>query len=307
MSDLVLPKGARGVRRGRHQRTGPSLWLLAPAATLFIVFAIVPLFGAVGLSLTDWNGLGVPAWAGFTNWENVLSDPVTWTTVSLSLKVMVGSWLIQTPLSLMLGVWVAKEGRSRAFISVMYFLPLLLSSAAVGLTFKNLLDPNFGLTAMEGIGVLQHNWLGDPQTVLWVVIWIIAWHFVPLHTLLYQAGVRQVPKVLYEAAAADGATGLKQFFFITLPQLKYTIITSSTLMLVGSLTYFDLIFVLTAGGPGFATRILPLHMYLTGFQAADMGKASAIAALLATIGLVLSLTLTKLSGFTKMQSQQAGL
>lgn len=304
-SKLAMESRVKGEARGRRVRTGPSLWLLAPAAILFILFAIVPLFGAVGLSLTDWNGLGSPAWTGFTNWETILSDPVTWGTVVLSFKVMIGSWIIQTPLSLLLGVWVSKEGRNRAFVALIYFLPLLLSSAAVGLTFKNLLDPNFGLAAMEGL--FNHNWLGDPNTALLAVIWIISWHFIPLHTLLYQTGVRQIPKVLYEATAIDGASGFRQFISITLPQLKYTIVTSSTLMLVGSLTYFDLIFVLTGGGPGYATRILPLHMYLTGFQAADMGKASAIATLLAVIGLALSLTLTKVSGFTKMQSQQAGM
>ncbi|RZI88383.1 MAG: sugar ABC transporter permease, partial [Microbacterium sp.] len=129
---------------------------------------------------------------------------------------------------------------------------------------------------------------------------------IPLHTILYQGGVRQIPAQLYEAASIDGAGPIKQFFTITLPQLKYTIVTSSTLMLVGSLTYFDLIFVMTAGGPGYSTRVLPLHMYLTGFRAAEMGHASAIATFLAVFGLILSLLLTKLSGFTKMQSQQEG-
>ncbi len=292
----------------RSQRgAGPSLWLLAPAAILFLTFAIIPLVGAVGLSLTKWNGLGTPAWIGFENWSEVLGDPITAKTIILSLKVMVLSWVVQTPLSLLLGVFLAKEGRTRAFIGTIFFLPLLLSSAAVGLTFKNLLDPNFGLTASESAGFLKHNWLGDSQTVLMIVVLIIAWHFVPLHSLLYQAGVRQIPKALYEAAAADGASPMRTFFSITLPQLKYTIVTSSTLMLVGSLTYFDLIFVLTAGGPGYATRILPLHMYLTGFQAADMGKACAIATILALLGLAMSMALTKLTGFTKMQSQQAGL
>ncbi len=289
-----------------RNKSGPSLWLLAPAGILFLTFAVLPLIGAFGLSVTNWNGLGVPTWTGFTNWHDVLADPVTGKTIILSLKVMVLSWVVQTPLSLLIGVFLGKETRSRAFMGTVFFLPLLLSSAAVGLTFKNLLDPNFGLTASSS-GPLAHNWLGDPNTVLFVVVLIIAWHFVPLHSLLYQAGVRQIPKALYEAAAADGAGAMRTFFSITLPQLKYTIVTSSTLMLVGSLTFFDLIFVLTAGGPGYATRILPLHMYLTGFQAADMGKASAIATILALLGLAMSLTLTKLTGFTKMQSQQAGL
>lgn len=305
---MTTPAAVRAVRRNPRHRPhgGPSLWLLAPAVVLFVTFAVVPLVGALGLSLTSWNGLGVPAWTGFDNWHDVFTDPVTWHTIRLSLIVVVGSWLVQTPVSLLLGVYVAGGRRSRALLGVVYFLPLLLSSAAVGLTWKNLLDPNFGLTSMV-TGPLAHAWLSDSSTVLGAVIVIIAWHFIPLHTLLYQAGVRQIPRSLYEAAEMDGAGRVQQFFSITLPQLKYTIVTSSTLILVGSLTYFDLVFVLTAGGPGYATRILPLHMYLTGFQATEMGKASAIAAVLAFIGLALSVALTKLSGFTRMQSQQAGL
>ncbi|RAX18933.1 MULTISPECIES: carbohydrate ABC transporter permease [Actinomyces] len=302
---MSVSDNSDGVRA--RTKTGPSPWFIVPALVLFLVFAIIPLFGAVILSLTKWDGLGSPQLTGLTNWRAVLTDPVTWTTIKLSLIVMVGSWAVQTPLSLLLGVWAAQAGRTRAVVTTVYFLPLLLSSAAVGLTFKNLLDPNFGMTAMERLGPLSRNWLGDRETVLAVVVFIIAWHFVPLHTLLYQAGARQIPKSLYEAASCDGAGGLRMFFQITLPQLKYTIVTSSTLMLVGSLTYFDLIFVLTSGGPGYATRILPLHMYLTGFQAADMGRASAIATLLAMLGLILSLTLTKITGFTRMESQQEGI
>lgn len=304
MASAASRVSARATGSGRTR--GPSLWLLAPALVLFVGLAIVPLVGAVGLSLTDWNGLGTPAWNGLTNWTALLADPVTWTTVWLSIKVMIGSWLVQTPIALLLGVYVAAPGRSRAALALAWFLPLLLSSAAVGLTWKNLLDPNFGLASMPGAGLLGHSWLGDPDTVLAAVVFIVAWHFVPLHTLLYQAGVRQIPRPLYEAAAVDGAGAVRQFVSITLPQLRYTIVTSSTLMLVGSLTYFDLVFVLTGGGPGFATRILPLHMYLTGFQAAEMGKASVIATILAALGLCLSLLLTRMSGFTKMQSQQAG-
>ncbi len=105
----------------------------------------------------------------------------------------------------------------------------------------------------------------------------------------------------------DGATRIQQFFRITLPQLRYTIVTSSTLMAVGSLTYFDLVFVLTGGGPGYATRLLPLDMYLTGFSANDMGGASVLAAILVVAGLLLALGFTRLSGFSRMQSQQEGL
>jgi raffinose/stachyose/melibiose transport system permease protein len=140
-----------------------------------------------------------------------------------------------------------------------------------------------------------------------VVIFVIAWQFVPFHTLLYQAGVRQIPVALYEAATIDGASRWQQFRHITLPQLRYTIVTSSTLMLTGSLTYFDVVFVLTGGGPGDATRLLPLDMYLTGFAANDMGGASVLAVILVVAGLALAFVLTKFSGFARMSSEQEGL
>ena len=104
------------------------------------------------------------------------------------------------------------------------------------------------------------------------MIFVVSWQFIPFHSLIYQGGVRQIPTSMYEAALIDGAGRVRQFFSITLPQLKYTIITSSTLMVVGSLTFFDLIFVLTAGGPGDATRVLALDMYKTGFQAEPDGS-----------------------------------
>lgn len=293
----------RARRRSSH---GPSLWYLLPAALLFGGFAVVPLIGAVALSFMKWDQLSPPGWLGLANWQAFFTSDVTWITLQVTLLVVLGSWLVQTPISLLLGVWIARSGGFRSFAGLMFFIPLLLSSAAVALAFKNLLDPNFGLSTQPGLEWLSHNWLGDKSTVLLMVIFVIAWSFIPLHTILYQGGVRQIPAQLYEAASIDGAGAVTQFFSITLPQLKYTIVTSSTLMLVGSLTYFDLIFVMTAGGPGYATRVLPLHMYITGFRAADMGLGSAIATFLAVLGLVMSVLLTKLTGFTKMQSQLEG-
>ena len=162
-----------------------------------------------------------------------------------------------------------------------------------------LLDPNFGMSLAFNAQVLAQDWLGDPSLALYVVVFVIAWQFVPFHTLLYQAGVRQIPVSLYEAAQLDGAGRIRQFFHITLPQLRYTIITSSTLMLVGSLTYFDLVFVLTGGGPGEATRMLPLDMYLTGFSSNEMGKASTLAVLLVVTGLALALGLSRWASFRR--------
>ena len=139
------------------------------------------------------------------------------------------------------------------------------------------------------------------------MVFVIAWQFVPFHSLIYQGGVRQIPVSLYEAAHIDGAGRVRQFFHITLPQLKYTIITSSTLMLVGSLTYFDLIFVLTARRSGQRDPDPALDMYLPASAANHMGAASVIAVILVVVGLALASALSRLGGRDRSRARWKGL
>ncbi|MFC0622774.1 carbohydrate ABC transporter permease [Kribbella deserti] len=278
--------------------------MVIPALLIFVVFGVVPLLGVLLLSFAQWDGLGPISLAGLSNWRTVLNDPGLPHTVLVTFEVMILSWLVQTPLSLLLGVFLAGRQRYRALLAVLYFIPLLLSSAAIAITYKALLDPNFGLGAGLKIGFLTQDWLGNSNLALGVVIFVVSWQFIPFHSLIYQGGVRQIPATMYEAASIDGAGRIRQFFSITVPQLKYTIITSSTLMVVGSLTFFDLIFVLTAGGPGDATRVLALDMYKRGFQANLMGPASVIAVLLVLLGLALALLLRRLGGSTTASQQE---
>lgn len=286
------------------------LWT-APALVFYALFALLPMFVAIYLSFTQWNGLSPEVWVGLKNWATLFSDSVTGHALLLTLEIMILSWVIQTPLSLLLGVFMAGPHRYRALMSVFYFIPLLFSTVAIGLTWLSILDPNFGLlnTLLNTIGLsgLTRGWLGDPNLAFYVIVILIAWQFIPFHSLLYMGGARQIPRELYEAAEIDGAGRIEKFFSITLPQLKYTIVTSTTLILTGSLTYFDLIWVTTGGGPGYATRILPVHMYITAFQNEAVGYGSVLAVLLALFGITLSLILLRFTGFTRMASQLEGL
>jgi raffinose/stachyose/melibiose transport system permease protein len=275
-----------------------------PALAMFLLFGVVPLVGVLALSFAQWDGLGAIHTAGLSNWRSVLNDQGLPHAVLVTFEVMILSWAVQTPMSLLLGVFLAGRQRYRALLAVLYFIPLLLSSAAIAITYKALLDPNFGLGAGLHVGFLTQVWLGKGNLALGVVIFVVSWQFIPFHSLIYQGGVRQIPTSMYEAASIDGAGRVRQFFSITVPQLKYTIITSSTLMVVGSLTFFDLIFVLTAGGPGDATRVLALDMYKRGFQANLMGPASVIAVMLVLLGLVLALLLRRLGGSTTASQQE---
>lgn len=287
---------------------GGSLWWMAlPALAIFVAFGIIPLIGVLALSFTQWDGIGAIHPAGFDSWRAVLTDPGLPHALWVTFLVMALSWAFQTPASLLIGVFLAGRQRYRELLAVLYFIPLLLSSAALAITYKALLDPNFGLGAGLGIPLLAQDWLGRDTLALGVVVFVVSWQFIPFHALIYQGGVRQIPVTLYEAAQIDGAGRLRQFFSITLPQLKYTVITSSTLMVVGSLTFFDLIFVLTEGGPGDATRVLALDMYKRGFQANLMGPASAIAVILVLVGLALALLLRRLGGRDASTSQMEGM
>ncbi len=284
------------------------LGLLAlPALIFFIAFAFIPMIGVLVLSFTDWDGISPITFAGLQSWYQIFTDPGTYSALWRTLALMIITWAVQTPISILLGTFAAGHQRYRAALAVLYFLPLLLSSAAVAIAYKSLLDPNFGLAAGLHLPVLAQDWLGNPTLAFATVVFVIAWQFIPFHTLIYQGGVRQIPGSIYEAAQIDGAGRVRQFFSITIPQLKYTIITSSTLMLVGSLTYFDLIFVLTGGGPGDATRILALDMYITGFQANQMGAASVIALLLVVFGLGLTYGIQRLGGRDLSASQMEGM
>ncbi|MFD0313084.1 carbohydrate ABC transporter permease [Streptomyces flavalbus] len=281
-------------------------WLAVPALLVFVCFAVIPLVGVFVLSFTTWDGIGDIHPSGLTSWREVLSDPGLPHALWVTFLVMAVSWAVQTPASILLGTFLAGRQRYRAVLSVIYFVPLLLSSAAIAIAYKALLDPNFGLGAGLRIDALSKDWLGRPWLAFGVVVFAVSWQFIPFHALIYQGGVQQIPASLYEAAQLDGAGRVRQFFSITLPQLKYTIITSSTLMVVGSLTFFDLIFVLTEGGPGDATRVLALDMYKRGFQADLMGPASAIAVILVLVGLALALLLRRIGGRDAGDSQLEG-
>ncbi|MFZ3592210.1 carbohydrate ABC transporter permease [Streptomyces sp. BH104] len=290
----------------RHGRRSILPWLTVPALVVFVSFAVVPLVGVFALSFTTWDGIGAIRPSGLTSWRSVLTNPGLPHAVLVTFGVMVASWLFQTPMSILLGTFMAGRQRYRALLGVVYFIPLMLSSAAIAVAYKALLNPNFGLGAGLGIDFLSQDWLGRPGLAFGVVVFVVSWQFVPFHSLIYQGGVQQIPKSLYEAAQLDGAGRVRQFFSITLPQLKYTIITSSTLMVVGSLTFFDLIYVLTEGGPGDATRVLALDMYKRGFQANLMGPASAIAVILVLVGLAFALLLRRLGGKDTAASQLEG-
>jgi xylobiose transport system permease protein len=291
-------------RRRPARVNRPNTLYLVPALVFFGLFAALPLVLVLYLSFTEWNGIGTPAFIGFANWVRLFETEAIWDVTSTTLLLTGLCWVTQTPLSILLGVWAAGQQRNRAVLSALFFLPLLLSTAAIALLYNRLFDPYLGIG--RGFEPLR-NILGTTSGALTAIVIVVGWQFIPFHTLLYQAAARNIPQVLYDAATVDGAGRWHSFWYITLPQLKNTIITSSTIMIVGSLTYFETIFLLTNGGPGTATRTLPLEMYFRSFRAYEFGYASTIASVLVIVATAVSLVIVRFSGFGKMRSTLEGL
>lgn len=297
----------RPARRSGSAVTRPGLAWAVPATLFFALFAILPLVLVAVLSFTSWDGLGAPEFAGLDNWRALLHDHTMIQSLWLSVLITVLGVTVQTPLSILLGVWAAGRQRNRAVLSAVFFVPLLLSATAVSVLWRALLDPNFGVPAQARWLFGNGNLLGMQSGAIGVLVFVGAWQYTPFHTLIYQGATRAIPQVLYQAAAIDGAGTVRQFFHITLPQLRNTMITSMILMVVGGLTTFDTVLILTQGGPGTDTTISAYYMYQQAFKSFDFGGGAAIALVLVLVATVISLIVVRVSGYDRMRSSSEGL
>lgn len=270
----------------RRRRIG-SQWLsivvlLAPSMLLLAVFLLYPLFGSFRLSLLDWNGLGNGArYVGLANWIQLSHDVVFWKALRNNLVLALFSVVIQLPIALVLAVMLDKAGKGSKVLKLLYFLPLLMSSVAIGVLFKNVYDPNFGPlnVGLHAIGLdsVAQDWLGDPHFSLASTIAVICWQNIPFYMILFLAGLSSFPAELGEAARLDGASESTIFWRIKLPHLQGTIRTASLLAVLGSLRYFDLVFVMTGGGPDHASELMATYMYNKVFSSFQLGYGSTIA------------------------------
>ncbi|NJP73500.1 sugar ABC transporter permease, partial [Streptomyces sp. C1-2] len=160
-------------RPPRHEQRNVLPWLVMPALLMFLGFAVLPLVGVFALSFTTWDGIGAIHATGLTSWRKVLSDPGLPHALWVTFLVMAVSWAVQTPASILIGVFLAGRQRYRAVLGVVYFIPLMLSSAAIAIAYKALLNPNFGLGAGLDIDLLSQDWLGRPGLAFGVIIFVV--------------------------------------------------------------------------------------------------------------------------------------
>ncbi len=297
-----VPVLAATPRRGAvlARRLAPVVFL-APAVLLLLVFLVYPLVHSFRLSLFEWNGPGAGrVFVGLGNWTELLHDTQFRQALRNNLVLALLCVLIQLPIALALALLLDRAGRGARWLKLLYFLPLLFSSVALGVIFKNILDPNFGpLNALlQAIGLpgLAQDWLGDTRLVLPTVALVVCWQNIPFHMILFLAGLASFPRELAEAARLDGARPSMVFWTIELPWLAGTVRVAAALAVIGSLRYFDLVYVLTGGGPEAASELMATYMYRTVFASHQLGYGSTIASamfLVVTLIAALGLRLTR--------------
>jgi raffinose/stachyose/melibiose transport system permease protein len=276
-----MPNNGMTLKQARRRAVNISAAIfLAPALVVLLVFIAYPIINSFALSTVRWNGLSADRiFVGLDNWKALVKDPFFWRAFRNNVIVMFCSLATQGVLAMVLATFLDITGRKGLVFKIVWFLPYLISSVAVGILFKFALDANFGILASIAklFGGGSVDLLGDPQKALLTVVGVVSWQFTPFYMILYLAAYGTIPQELYEAAAIDGATRSQYFWKVSLPLLRPTIISGATVSIIGSLKYFDLVYVMTGGGPGSATELMATLMYKTSFVKQNFGYGAAIA------------------------------
>lgn len=253
---------------------------LAPAFLFLLVFIVYSVIDVCRLSLFDWNGIDPEKqFVGFANWNELFHDSYFWGAALHNLFIVVFSLVVQMPIAMGLAFMLDRLGRKSGILKVIYYLPSLFSTTAVGLLFLFIYSPYNGIfttiSQLFGGGVV--DMLGDPNRSLIGVFSVICWTAIPFYMVFYLAALSGLSQEVYEVSIIDGANLRQYFFRIALPMLKGAIKTAFTLSIIGSLKYFDLVFIMTEGGPNGSSELMATYMYRQTFRSRRMGYGAALA------------------------------
>lgn len=280
---------------------------IAPGIILFTAILLVPICQAFYYSLCDWNALTKPKFVGFDNYIKLFTDDETMrTAIKNSLFFTVFSAITQQILGLTLAAVLTNVKKGRNIFKNIYYLPVVLSSAALGLLWSFLFNPKMGINQiLKLMGIKGPLWLMDTKGFIVLPMWMIAvvalWQYAGSTMMLYMARMAGISKSLYEAAYIDGATKFQAFKKLTLPLVKPMVGTTLSLNCIGSLKFFDLVYNMTQGGPNHRTEVLATHLYDQGFKYFKYGYASAIGIVLLVMCLLVTVLINK---FTKAEDYE---
>jgi raffinose/stachyose/melibiose transport system permease protein len=284
----------RPVVKRRKRRTRIELAiLLGPALVLYLVFVVFPIVQAGHYSLYSWNGIeALDNFVGLANYREAFADPAFRGAIEHNAILVALSLIVQFPLALGVALMLNQPLRGRSLLRTIFFAPYVLSEAITGVIWLLILQPDGLADAFLrdlGLGGLVQLWLADLNVVLYTMFVVITWKYVGFGIILFLAGLQGVPPELHEAASIDGASAWETLRHVTLPLLGPTIRIWAFLTVIGSIQLFDLIWIVTDGGPADASNTMATYMVDHGFRRYEFGYGGAVAVILFAISFVVSL------------------
>ncbi|MBF0815148.1 sugar ABC transporter permease [Microbacterium paludicola] len=294
-------RGAGAATGGRRTQASAAQWrkraeiafFVGPALILFALFVVWPIITAVQMSLYKWRGFGpMVDFVGLGNYISVLTNDVFTDALVHNLIIIVGSILLQLPLGLAIALLLNRKMWGQGLLRTIIFVPYVLAEVIAGVVWFQLLQPQYGVidTILKAIGLSgpPQGFLGTPDLALWTVLVVLTWKYLGLAVILFLAGLQGVPEDLYEAAQLDGASWWQVQRKITIPLLGPTMRTWAFLSMIGSLQLFDMVWILTQGGPANATTTMATFLIDQGTRRQNFGIAGAASVVLFVIALVLA-------------------
>lgn len=273
-----------------------------PAFLIFAVIVLLPIFFSLYYSLQNWNGISKGIFIGFDNYKSLFVNNADgfFKSVANAGILAVLSVFIQLPISLLLALVLARGIKGEKPFRTVFFIPVVLSTVVIGQLWMKIYNPSYGLLNIilgkVGLKSLQQAWLGDPRFALGAVFAPILWQYIGYHMLLMYASAKSISTDIYEAAKIDGAGEVRTAFSITIPLMKPILKVCVIFAVIGSFKSFDLIYVLTNGGPLHASEVPTTLMYTTIFAKYQYGYGSAMAIFIIAECLVCTVLIQKLFG-----------
>lgn len=263
---------------------------LLPALIIYLGIAIVPIGLSLYYSLMDWNGIGAMDFVGLKNYTRILTDDIFWLSVKNNVIIMITGLVGQIPLGLLLALLLNRGIKGSGFFRTVGFMPVVISSVMVSLIWGMIYNTEYGmlnnLLGMFGLESWQQNWLGNDRLSMLSISIAYIWQNCGLYMVIFLAALQNIPDEVNEAAELDGATGFKRTFRITIPMIRSTLMVGVVYSISNSFRVFDLIQILTGGGPAHQTEVMTIHMYNSAFMNMRYGYGSAVSILILLFSLV---------------------
>lgn len=264
---------------------------LLPAVVIYALFVFVPVIWSAYYGFFNWSGIGESKYIGFNNYIEIFQDKVFWRALRNNIIFVLAAVLGQVPIALLLAIMLHRSTFFQRFLRSAVFLPMVLSTVVIGMIWQYIYHPQIGvlnfLLDRLGLASWKLQWLSDPDIAIFSLLPPLIWSFVGLYLILFISALQNIPGEIHDAAELDGAVGLRKLTSISLPMIWGTVQVALILCISGSLKSFDLVFIMTKGGPAHATELLATYMYNSTFTSYRYGFGSAISTTIVMISLLL--------------------